>query len=63
MSSLEREVGGAKGEEPGSESVFGVVECIHMPYCQVLVRYPSLESLLLKHKLHNIDMVRGRGRG
>ena len=65
MASLEREVGGAKEEmevESVHKGLFGLVECVHSPYCQLLVRYPNMETQSLKHKLHLLDMVREGGR-
>ena len=41
------------------KGVFGFVEAIHSPYCQLLVKYPAMETQLLKHQLHSVEVVRG----
>ena len=50
-------MGVEEGCGQGCGLLYELVECIHAPYCQLLVRYPAMETHLLKHKLHNIDMV------
>ena len=38
--------------------VFVFVEAVHSPYCQLLVKYPAMETQLLKHQLHALQVVR-----
>ena len=61
MSGLAREVGVAWETLEDDDGLFRLMECVHGPYCQLLVRYPAMETVLLKHKLHGVDMVRGGG--
>ncbi|XP_064395035.1 conserved oligomeric Golgi complex subunit 7-like [Halichondria panicea] len=36
--------------------VFVFVEAVHSPYCQLLVKYPAMETQLLKHQLHALQV-------
>lgn len=45
------------GEVSSDSGLFLLVECIHTPYCQLLVRYSSMETQVLKHNLHKVDLV------
>ena len=59
-----RFIGGLEREVGGSSDVgrlFQLIEGIHTPYCQLLVRYPVMETVLLKHKLHDINIVSVNG--
>ena len=40
------------------KGVFAFVEAVHSPYCQLLVKYPTMETQLLKHQLHTLQVVR-----
>jgi hypothetical protein len=51
---LERAVSGC-GQS--LEGVYLLVESIHSPYCQLLVKYPSMETQLLRHQLHSVKLV------
>ena len=51
---LERAVSGC-GQS--LEGVYLLVESIHSPYCQLLVKYPSMETQLLRHQLHSVQLV------
>lgn len=53
LSGLERAVGG----EGGGEALLGLVECVHGPFCQLLVRYPAMETHLLKQQLQTVNLV------
>ena len=57
LSGLDRAVSGGGVAE--GEALLEMVECVHSPYCQLLVRYPTMETQLLKQQLHTINMVRG----
>ena len=58
VSSLEREVEVSKDEGLGAENLFQLIECVHSPYCQLLVRYPGImETNSLRHKLHSVNLV------
>ena len=51
-------MGDVKEEGSGSEQLFQLVECVHAPYGQLLVRYPvTMETNALKHKLHGVNLV------
>lgn len=39
------------------EGVYLLVESIHSPYCQLLVKYPAMETQLLRHQLHSVQLV------
>ena len=39
--------------------LFHLMESIHRPFCQQLVRYPAMETHLLRQQLHSIDLVIG----
>ena len=54
---LERAVSGC-GQS--LEGVYLLVESVHSPYCQLLVKYPSMETQLLRRQLHSVQLV-GRG--
>lgn len=55
VSGLEREVGMANPAE--SAEIFQLVECVHSPFCQLLVRYPAMETHALKHSTQKWDTV------
>ncbi len=51
-------MGVAKEEGESGDNLFQLVECVHAPYCQLLVRYSvTMETNTLKHKLHNVNLV------
>lgn len=52
---LERAVSGCG--QP-MEGLYLLVESIHSPYCQSLVKYHNMELQLLRHQLHSIQLVR-----
>ena len=50
-----------EGEKEGAcqgEALLELVGCVHGPYCQSLVRYPAMETQMLKQQLLKIDLVR-----
>ena len=51
---LERAVSGC-GQS--LEGVYLLVESVHSPYCQLLVKYPTMETQLLRHQLHSVQLV------
>lgn len=38
-------------------AVYGVVEMIHTPYCQLLVHYPTMEAQVFCQKLKTLELV------
>ena len=51
---LERAVSGCGQPMDG---VYLLVESVHSPYCQLLVKYHSMEQKLLRQQLHSIQLV------
>ncbi len=45
-----------------NKDLFRLVECVHAPYCQLLVRYPAMETKMLRQQLHGVDLVSCEGR-
>ena len=39
------------------DGVYVLVESIHSPFCQLLVKYHSMETQLLRQQLHSIPLV------
>ena len=62
---LERAVSGCG--QSLDDSVYLLIESVHSPYCQLLVKYHSMETQLLRHQLHSVQLVhvceRGTERG
>ena len=43
---------------PPPPSLFSLVEAVHAPFCQLLVRYPHLEQQFLTQSLKDMQLVR-----
>ena len=52
---LERAVSGCG--QSLDDGVYLLIESVHSPYCQLLVKYQSMETQLLRHQLHSVQLV------
>ena len=44
---------------PPPPSLFSLVEAVHVPFCQLLIRYPLLEQQTLTSRLRHLQLVGG----
>ncbi len=59
LSDLEKAIQLTEEACVGGNAILELVECVHGPYCQLLVKYPTMETHMLKQQLHSVNLVKG----